>query len=69
MGMGDDLAVNQDTVIDVATNGGRKRWHTENQGFNTQKNSDFNLEHAYSRARTGRRIMCCCNWLICCCNW
>jgi hypothetical protein len=36
------------TVCDVATKGGRHRWHLENQGFNTQKNSGFNLEHAYS---------------------
>ena len=36
------------TVIDVATKGGRHRWHLENQGFNTQKNSGFNLEHVYS---------------------
>ena len=43
-----DLEVNRDTVIEVATKGGRQRWHIENQGFNTQKNSDLNLEHAYS---------------------
>jgi hypothetical protein len=42
------LAVNRDTVIEVATKGGRHRWHIENQGFNTQKNSELNLEHAYS---------------------
>ena len=28
--------------------GGRHRWHLENQGFNTQKNSGFNLKHASS---------------------
>jgi hypothetical protein len=43
-----DLEVNRDTVIEVATKGGRQRWHIENQGFNTQKNSGLNLEHAYS---------------------
>lgn len=42
------LAVNRDTVQEVATKGGRQRWHIENQGFNTQKNSGLNLEHAYS---------------------
>ena len=36
------------TVCAVATKGGRHRWHLENQGFNTQKNSGFNLEHASS---------------------
>lgn len=42
------LLVNRDTVIEVATKGGRHRWHIENQGFNVQKNSELNLEHAYS---------------------
>ena len=43
-----DLVVDRDTVVEVATKGGRQRWHIENQGFNTQKTSDLNLEHAYS---------------------
>lgn len=43
-----DLKVNHDTVVEVATKGGRHRWHLENQGFNTQKNSGLNLEHVYS---------------------
>jgi tetratricopeptide (TPR) repeat protein len=42
------LEVNRETVQEVATQGGRERWRTENEGFNTQKNSDLNLEHAYS---------------------
>jgi hypothetical protein len=42
------LAVDRETVVEVATNGGRQRWRTENEGFNTQKNSGLNLEHAYS---------------------
>jgi hypothetical protein len=42
------LEVRQATVVDVATNGGRERWRIENEGFNTQKNSGMNLEHAYS---------------------
>ncbi len=44
-----DLKVTKNTVIEVATKGGRARWCIENEGFNTQKNSDLNLEHAYSR--------------------
>ena len=32
----------------VATYGGRVRFKIENQGFNIQKNSGLNLEHAYS---------------------
>ena len=43
-----NLEVNHDTVIEVATKGGRHRWHVENQGFNAQKNGGLNLEHAYS---------------------
>ena len=43
-----DLEVSHATVVEVATKGGRHRWHIENQGFNTQKNSGLNLEHAYS---------------------
>jgi hypothetical protein len=42
------LDVNRETVVEVATNGGRERWRAENEGFNTQKNSGLNLEHAYS---------------------
>jgi hypothetical protein len=43
-----DLKVDTQKVEDVATKGGRHRWHIENQGFNRQKNSGLNLEHAFS---------------------
>lgn len=42
-----DLHVSKNTVVELATKGGRHRWHIENQGFNRQKNSGLNLEHAY----------------------
>jgi hypothetical protein len=42
------LDVSHETVLEVATKGGRHRWREENEGFNTQKNSGLNLEHAYS---------------------
>ncbi len=42
-----DLHVSKNTVVELATKGGRHRWHVENQGFNRQKNSGLNLEHAY----------------------
>jgi len=42
------LEVSPQTVVEVATRGGRERWRVENEGFNTQKNSGLNLEHAYS---------------------
>ena len=40
--------MNHATVQEVATKGGRQRWHIENEAFNTQKNSGLNLEHVYS---------------------
>jgi hypothetical protein len=42
------LDLSHQTVVAVATHGGRERWREENEGFNTQKNSGLNLEHAYS---------------------
>ena len=42
------LPVNRKTVAEVAEKGGRYRWKIENEGFNRQKNSGLNLEHAYS---------------------
>lgn len=42
------LRLDRDTVVEVALRGGRQRWREENEGFNTQKNSGLNLEHAYS---------------------
>jgi hypothetical protein len=36
--------VSKNTVVEVATKGGRHRWHIENQGFNRQKNSGLNLD-------------------------
>ncbi|MFQ6609052.1 MAG: hypothetical protein ACE5EE_11065 [Fidelibacterota bacterium] len=42
-----NLAINQDNFQQIAK-GGRLRWKTENEGFNTQKNGGYNLEHAYS---------------------
>jgi hypothetical protein len=44
-----DLHVSARTVVEVATKGGRHRWHIENQGFNRQKNSGLNLEHAFCK--------------------
>ena len=35
-------------VASIATHAGRVRFKIENQGFNLQKNSGLNLEHAYS---------------------
>jgi hypothetical protein len=43
-----NLPLRQNTVCAVAAQGGRVRSKIENQGFNLQKNSGLNLEHAYS---------------------
>ncbi|HKB42397.1 MAG TPA: hypothetical protein VKD72_38580 [Gemmataceae bacterium] len=42
-----DLKLTATTVERVAASG-RAQWRIENEGFNTQKNSDLNLEHVYS---------------------
>jgi len=42
-----DWAVTPDNVEELAEKGGRSRWKIENQGFNTQKNGGYGLEHAY----------------------
>ncbi len=44
-----DMHVSKNTVIEVAAKGGRQRWHIENQGFNRQKTSGLNLEHAFCK--------------------
>ncbi len=41
-------SVSGDNVVALGNRGGRCRWKIENEGFNIQKNSGFNLEHAYS---------------------
>ena len=43
-----DLVVSKATVARIVWGAGRPRWWEENQGFNVQKNSGLNLEHAYS---------------------
>lgn len=41
--------LNANNCPKIANAGGRQRWKIENQGFNTQKNGGYNLEHAYSQ--------------------
>ena len=43
-----NLPVRATTVVAIAQKGGRIRSKIENEGFNLQKNSELNLEHAYS---------------------
>lgn len=42
-----DLKVKAGNVREIAQ-GGRLRWKIENEGFNTQKNGGYGLEHLYS---------------------
>lgn len=35
---------------------GRSRWKIENNGFNVQKNQDYELEHPYSKHATGWKV-------------
>jgi hypothetical protein len=44
-----NMAINHQNAIALADQGGRLRWKIENEGFNTQKNGGFALEHAYCR--------------------
>jgi len=39
--------INENTFEKIAKSG-RMRWKIENEGFNTQKNGGYNLEHSYS---------------------
>jgi hypothetical protein len=44
-------------IADVLANdGARLRWKIENEGFNSQKNGGFKLEHAYSQDETAGKI-------------
>lgn len=40
--------LNKRNCSQIANQGGRLRWKIENEGFNSQKNGGYNLEHAYS---------------------
>ncbi len=47
-----DLDVNKDTIWEISLCG-RLRWKIENEGFNTQKNHGYNMQHKYSRKHFG----------------
>lgn len=51
-----NVPVNADNVVALANEGGRLRWKIENEGFNAQKKSGYNLEHAYSNDYNGMKI-------------
>jgi hypothetical protein len=42
-----NIRPSHDNIFELSNQGGRSRWKIENQGFNTQKNHGFELEHPY----------------------
>jgi hypothetical protein len=50
------LTINQGNVREIAQNAGRDRWKIENQGFNSQKQGGFALEHLYSHDYTSAKV-------------
>jgi len=48
-----NFELNKNNVTTIANNGGRCRWVIENQGFNVQKNCEFQLEHVFTHHETG----------------
>lgn len=51
-----DLTINKGNLRAVAQNAGRDRWKIENQGFNSQKQGGFALEHLYSHDYTSAKV-------------
>ena len=43
-----NVTQNQQNIVQTADSG-RLRWKIENEGFNSQKNLDYELEHKFSR--------------------
>ena len=50
-----DLELDRYRAPRIANRGGRLRWKIENEGFNEQKNSGYELEHAYSEDETAAK--------------
>jgi len=51
-----NFRVDYANVATLANGGGRQRWKIENEGFNTQKNGGFNMEHAYCEHPNAAKI-------------
>jgi hypothetical protein len=43
-----NLHVDQDKLVELSDEGGRRRWKIENEGINVQKNGGYGLKHADS---------------------
>ena len=44
-----NIPITRDNCVQLANQGGRLRWKTENEGFNVQKNGGYAMEHAYAK--------------------
>lgn len=53
----DALKLGEGTVKELVARG-RCRWKIENEGFNTQKNGGYGLEHLYSRDKVSMKVWC-----------
>ncbi len=51
-----NIEITFDNVEELVNVGGRSRWKIENEGFNTQKNGGYELEHAYSQNYNASKI-------------
>jgi hypothetical protein len=47
--------VDAGNVAELSEQGGRLRWKIENEGFNTQKNGGYELEHAFSEHNVAQK--------------
>lgn len=52
-----DFSFDQKNVVHLCNAGGRLRWVIENQGFNSQKNGGYALEHPYSQNPNGFKVL------------
>lgn len=51
-----NIKINRKNVYTLCHKGGRLRWKIENEGFNTQKNGGYKLEHAYCEDYTASKV-------------
>ena len=51
-----NLPITKSNVREVAQQAGRDRWKIENEGFNSQKQGGFALEHLYTHDQTSAKI-------------
>lgn len=50
-----NIEITKENVDKLGNGGGRLRWKVENEGFNSQKNGGYEMEHAYSQDPNGMK--------------